>query len=146
MLPIFTMESENCLKIASGSDQYLLTVSAVEEPAMLLDHMAWSEPRMEALALDEGLEVGVVEDGGGVAVHGADVVVVAAFPRAHRAVLGRRHLEDAIDPVAEVLAPREPDRMGCYIRNRRYVMCINWWFWQRNWKVCWWFRQIRPGT
>jgi hypothetical protein len=119
--------------------------------------MAWSEPRTEALALDNGLEVGVVEDGGGVAVHGADVVIVVAFPRAHllepvevrlgrRAVLGRRHLEDAIDPITEVIAPCEPDRMGCYIRNRRYVMCINWWFWQRNWKVCWWFRQIRPGT
>lgn len=30
MLPIFTMESENCLKKASGSAQYLLTVSEVE--------------------------------------------------------------------------------------------------------------------
>lgn len=30
MLPIFTMESENCLKNAAGSAQYLFTVSAVE--------------------------------------------------------------------------------------------------------------------
>ncbi|BAS97221.1 Os06g0274875, partial [Oryza sativa Japonica Group] len=75
----------------------------------------------EALAVDEGPEVGVVEGGGGVAVHGADVVVAAVqgadvlelaqVGLGDRAVLGR-HLVVAVDPVPEVGAPGESDCVG----------------------------------
>jgi hypothetical protein len=75
----------------------------------------------EALARDEGLVVGVVEDRRRVAVHGADVVVTAVqgadFLELAEVGLGcwvglGRHLEVAVDPVPEVLTPRESNSVG----------------------------------
>lgn len=84
----------------------------------------------EALALDERLEIGVVEGRGSVAVHGADVVVatiqgadlleLAEVGRRRRVVLGC-HLEVAVYPVPEVRAPGESNCVGSFNAN---VICL----------------------